>query len=75
MIPLILFGFNPFSGFLIRGCRSIISYILAAACFPSPIFYRAGVSWLRLNPDITILKNTTKTSPAVYLAVELEKLG
>ena len=52
--------------FFIRGYLSISLKILTAATLPSAIFFIAGVSWLKLKPDIKILKKTIKTLPAVY---------
>jgi hypothetical protein len=44
----------------------MILKILPAATLPYVIFFKAGGSWLKLNPTIIILKKTVKTMPAEY---------
>lgn len=59
---------------LIFGSLSIILKILPAADLPYVIFFKAGGSWLKLNPTIIILKKTVNTIPAVYYCRAI-KLG
>ena len=61
-----------FGLFLIYGSLSKILNILAAAILPIAIFYRDGPTFVKLNPAIKTLKNTTKTFPAVYLFTVIE---
>lgn len=64
--PLKLVGLMALGADKINGFLSIILNILAAADLPYDIFLMAGVSCVKLNPAMRILKNITSTSPAEY---------
>ena len=58
---------------MIYGILSKISNILAPALLPRVIFSKDGPRFVKLNPAINTLKNTTKAYPGVYLSTIISR--
>lgn len=59
--------------FTIKGWRSKILKILAAACWPYPIFFIEGDNWDRVKHAAKTQKNIVRTSPALYNLPDVEE--